>query len=97
MPLSIKSAWHLMSFKELPAQAPLSPTRLATQCPTNLCRHCSRPKVLQKYGPVFTFFFQTIKTCTLAQFFSSFSRQKIIQIPYMALKKDSGNLAVRLL
>jgi hypothetical protein len=33
----------------------------------------------------------------LAQFFFSFSRQKIIQIPYMALKKDSGNLAVRLL
>jgi hypothetical protein len=31
----------------------------------------------------------------LTQFFS-FSRQKIIQIPYMALKKD-GNLAVRLL
>jgi hypothetical protein len=31
----------------------------------------------------------------LAQFF--FLRQKIIQIPYMALKKDSGNLALRLL
>jgi hypothetical protein len=30
----------------------------------------------------------------LAQFFS-FSRQKTIQISYMALKKDSGNLAVR--
>jgi hypothetical protein len=29
--------------------------------------------------------------------FFSFSRQKIIQISYMALKKDSGNLAVRLL
>jgi hypothetical protein len=33
----------------------------------------------------------------LAQFFSSFSRQKIIQNSYMALKKDGGNLAVRLL
>jgi hypothetical protein len=32
----------------------------------------------------------------LAQFFS-FSRQKIIQIHYMALKKDSVNLAVHLL
>jgi hypothetical protein len=31
------------------------------------------------------------------QFFSSFSRQKIIQISYMVLKKDCGNLAVRLL
>jgi hypothetical protein len=30
----------------------------------------------------------------LEQFFS-FSRQKIIQISYMALKKDCGNLAVR--
>jgi hypothetical protein len=31
----------------------------------------------------------------LEQFFFSFSRQKIIQISYMALKKDCGNLAVR--